>query len=224
MTKMEEGELYAIETFGSTGRGYVVEDLACSHYMKVFGAACPLRIRKRSNCFDINAFDTLAFCPRWLERPDGGSQPLHGDQGKQPLSWCSQKSAKNGIVRGIPLCDIKEASPNTSTQSCTTELQGSPFRGHDYKRFFARGGGLVWSENRNRIKIQSVALPPFRCFILIHSFALKNSTKTSGAYRTYAPDRSFVPATRWRGLYRIVRKWRLLKGPSKILSPRNSYR
>lgn len=34
-TKMEEGEFYAIETFGSTGRGYVVEDLECSHYMKV---------------------------------------------------------------------------------------------------------------------------------------------------------------------------------------------
>ena len=27
MTKMEEGETYAIETFGSTGRGYVVENV-----------------------------------------------------------------------------------------------------------------------------------------------------------------------------------------------------
>ncbi len=33
-TKMEEGECYAIETFGSTGKGYVNEDLECSHYMK----------------------------------------------------------------------------------------------------------------------------------------------------------------------------------------------
>ena len=31
---MEEGELYAIETFASTGKGYVVEDLECSHYMR----------------------------------------------------------------------------------------------------------------------------------------------------------------------------------------------
>lgn len=31
-TKMEEGEYFAIETFGSTGRGYVVEEGACSHY------------------------------------------------------------------------------------------------------------------------------------------------------------------------------------------------
>ena len=28
-TKMEEGELYAIETFGSTGKGVVHEDLEC---------------------------------------------------------------------------------------------------------------------------------------------------------------------------------------------------
>jgi methionyl aminopeptidase len=33
---MEEGELYAIETFGSTGKGYVWEDGDCSHYMKDF--------------------------------------------------------------------------------------------------------------------------------------------------------------------------------------------
>ena len=32
-TRMEEGEQYAIETFGSTGKGYVNEDMECSHYM-----------------------------------------------------------------------------------------------------------------------------------------------------------------------------------------------
>jgi len=31
-TKMEEGDYFAIETFGSTGRGRVIEDGACSHY------------------------------------------------------------------------------------------------------------------------------------------------------------------------------------------------
>jgi methionyl aminopeptidase len=30
---MEEGEQYAIETFGSTGKGTVWEDVDCSHYM-----------------------------------------------------------------------------------------------------------------------------------------------------------------------------------------------
>lgn len=31
---MEENEFYAIETFGSTGKGYVHDDMDCSHYMK----------------------------------------------------------------------------------------------------------------------------------------------------------------------------------------------
>ena len=35
-TRMVEGEQYAIETFGSTGRGHVYEDLDCSHYMRDF--------------------------------------------------------------------------------------------------------------------------------------------------------------------------------------------
>ena len=29
-TKMEEGEVFAIETFGTTGRGYLVDDVCCS--------------------------------------------------------------------------------------------------------------------------------------------------------------------------------------------------
>jgi methionyl aminopeptidase len=37
-TKMEEGELFAIETFGSTGKGRVFEAPDCSHYMKNFDA------------------------------------------------------------------------------------------------------------------------------------------------------------------------------------------
>lgn len=34
--KMEEGELYALETFGSIGRGQVGEEGECSHYMIPF--------------------------------------------------------------------------------------------------------------------------------------------------------------------------------------------
>ncbi|CAF9931969.1 MAG: Methionine aminopeptidase 2 [Heterodermia speciosa] len=33
-TKMEENEIFAIETFGSTGRGYVQDDMETSHYAK----------------------------------------------------------------------------------------------------------------------------------------------------------------------------------------------
>lgn len=45
-TRMEENEFYAIETFGSTGRGVVHDDMECSHYMKSFDAGfVPLRLQ-----------------------------------------------------------------------------------------------------------------------------------------------------------------------------------
>jgi methionyl aminopeptidase len=80
-TRMEEGEFYAIETFGSTGRGFVVEDLECSHYMKNFHAPhVPLRLPAAKKLLNhINkTFGTLAFCRRWLERDDGGSYATNG--------------------------------------------------------------------------------------------------------------------------------------------------
>ncbi len=70
-TKMEEGEQYAIETFGSTGKGYVVEDMECSHYMKDFYKGfVPLRNQKSKALlkFIDENFGTLAFCRRWLDR------------------------------------------------------------------------------------------------------------------------------------------------------------
>jgi methionine aminopeptidase len=33
---MEEGDYFAIETFGSTGRGMVVEQGECSHYARIW--------------------------------------------------------------------------------------------------------------------------------------------------------------------------------------------
>mmetsp|Transcript_5239 Transcript_5239/g.13173 ORF Transcript_5239/g.13173 Transcript_5239/m.13173 type:complete len:376 (-) Transcript_5239:99-1226(-) len=70
-TRMEEGEFYAIETFGSTGKGYVNEDMECSHYMKNFDVGhVPLRLPRAKSllhCINQN-FGTLAFCRRWLDR------------------------------------------------------------------------------------------------------------------------------------------------------------
>ena len=83
---MEEGEVYAIETFGSTGRGHVIEDMECSHYMKRFDAPrVPLRMQSSKRLLNhINkTFGTLAFCRRWLEREDGGSFTVNGNTGKQ---------------------------------------------------------------------------------------------------------------------------------------------
>lgn len=69
--KMEEGELYAIETFGSTGKGYIVDDGDCSHYMKnEEGFAGGLRNpAAKALLRHLNeTYSTLAFCRRWLDR------------------------------------------------------------------------------------------------------------------------------------------------------------
>ena len=109
---MEEYELYAIETFGSTGRGYVVEDMECSHYMKRFDAPyVPLRMassKKLLHHID-QTFGTLAFCRRWLDRDDGGSAYVHGStNGKQVKYMGALKNLCDvGIIQPIPpLCDI----------------------------------------------------------------------------------------------------------------------
>lgn len=101
-TKMEEGEFFAIETFGSTGKGYVREDLECSHYMKNFDAGhVPLRLPRAKQLLatiDKN-FSTLAFCRRYLDRL-GETKYLMGLK-----SLCDA-----GIVQPYPpLCDIREA-------------------------------------------------------------------------------------------------------------------
>lgn len=68
---MEENEFYAIETFGSTGRGVVHDDMECSHYMKSFDAGfVPLRLQSSKSLLNTinkhfgeksNEFD-------WLEK------------------------------------------------------------------------------------------------------------------------------------------------------------
>ncbi|CAB1113173.1 unnamed protein product [Ectocarpus sp. CCAP 1310/34] len=147
-TRMEEGEFFAIETFGSTGRGHVVEephndgdsfkldtlrpasaaarsprvralmavhleqDLECSHYMNDINAPrVPLRLPKaRQLLSHINkTFGTLAFCRRWLERPDGGSATINGVSGKQEKYVGALKQlCDSGLVSALPpLCDVR---------------------------------------------------------------------------------------------------------------------
>lgn len=99
-TRMEEGEHYAIETFGSTGRGHVVENYQCSHYMRTFdGAHAAIRLpRAKSLLAHINKnYGTLAFSDRNLVR-DG--------QDKYKMALKSLIDA--GVVNDYPpLCDIK---------------------------------------------------------------------------------------------------------------------
>lgn len=99
-TKMEEGEFFAIETFGSTGKGFVLEDMACSHYMKDFDAGhIPVRSAKARSLLSVidRNFGTLAFCRRFLDRL--------GEQ--KYLMGLKQLCDAEIVVPYPPLCDIK---------------------------------------------------------------------------------------------------------------------
>ena len=64
-TKMEEGEIFAIETFGSiNGRGVVVEDMECSHYMINTDAGhVALRTKKAKQVLRyIHTYRHISFC------------------------------------------------------------------------------------------------------------------------------------------------------------------
>ncbi|KAG6581235.1 Methionine aminopeptidase 2B, partial [Cucurbita argyrosperma subsp. sororia] len=99
-TKMEEGEFFAIETFGSTGKGYVREDLECSHYMKNFDVGhVPLRLPRAKQLLATinNNFSTLAFCRRYLDR-----------LGETKYLMALKNLCDSGIVQAYPpLCDNK---------------------------------------------------------------------------------------------------------------------
>jgi len=99
-TMMEENEFYAIETFGSTGRGLVHDDMETSHYMKNFDVGhIPLRLQRSKQLLNtINkSFGTLAFCRRWLDR-----------LGETRYLMALKDLGEKGIVEPYPpLCDVK---------------------------------------------------------------------------------------------------------------------
>lgn len=69
---MEEGEVYAIETFASTGSGHVWESGDCSHFMfdeHYQNYKIPTRIGSAKTVYNAikKEFGTLAFCRRWLD-------------------------------------------------------------------------------------------------------------------------------------------------------------
>uniref|UniRef100_A0A667ZBC4 Methionine aminopeptidase 2 n=1 Tax=Myripristis murdjan TaxID=586833 RepID=A0A667ZBC4_9TELE len=99
-TKMEEGEVYAIETFGSTGKGVVHDDMECSHYMKNFDVGhVPIRLPRAKHLLNVinENFGTLAFCRRWLDR-----------LGESKYLMALKNLCDLGIVDPYPpLCDSK---------------------------------------------------------------------------------------------------------------------
>ncbi|KAI9755264.1 MAG: Methionine aminopeptidase 2 [Lichina confinis] len=99
-TKMEEGEVFAIETFGSTGKGYVRDDMETSHYAKrVDAPMTTLRLSSAKSLLNtINKnFGTLPFCRRYLDR-----------LGQEKYLLGLNNLVSSGIVEAYPpLCDIK---------------------------------------------------------------------------------------------------------------------
>ncbi|KIM47495.1 hypothetical protein M413DRAFT_439161 [Hebeloma cylindrosporum] len=97
-TKMEEGEYFAIETFGSTGRGRIVESGECSHYARRVDAPhVPLRLTSAKSLLkSINKnFGTLPFCRRYLDRA-----------GESKYLLALNHLVNQGIVQDYPpLCD-----------------------------------------------------------------------------------------------------------------------
>ncbi|EPS36624.1 hypothetical protein H072_9863 [Dactylellina haptotyla CBS 200.50] len=100
-TKMEEGEVFAIETFGSTGRGRIYEDNGIYGYGLNHNAplSMPLPVvsAKRLHKTIRDNFGTIVFCRRYLERL-GVERYLAG----------MNCLISNGIVEPYaPLADIK---------------------------------------------------------------------------------------------------------------------
>ncbi|KAN0100402.1 Peptidase M24, structural domain containing protein [Tylopilus felleus] len=100
--KMEEGEYFAIETFGSTGRGRVVESGDCSHYAKIMDAPrVPLHLTSAKSLLKsiTSNFGTLPFCRRYLDRV-----------GESKYLLALNRLVSQGIVQDYPpLCDVKGA-------------------------------------------------------------------------------------------------------------------
>merc|ERR1712048_799629 len=72
-TRLEEGEVIAIETFGSTGKGVVHDDGECSHYMiekDLIDNYPRVGTQKGRQLAALlkKQFGTLAWCRRWVDR------------------------------------------------------------------------------------------------------------------------------------------------------------
>ncbi len=120
-TRMEEGELFAIETFGVAGpgaKGYCLDHGENSHFMKNFSVAVNRsgdngsgsgtaeyalkRIAKYPKARALLSYldssrGTLAWCRRWIE-----------DQGQKAYLMALKTLVDSDIIRPYPpLCDIK---------------------------------------------------------------------------------------------------------------------
>jgi len=101
-TKMEEGDTFAIETFGSTGNGYVREDPEVSHYAKCADAPnVALRLSSAKSLLSVinKNFGTLPFCRRYLDR-----------LGQEKYLLGLNNLVSSGIVEAYPPLSDKKGS------------------------------------------------------------------------------------------------------------------
>ncbi|KAK2761783.1 Methionine aminopeptidase 2 [Arachnomyces sp. PD_36] len=123
-TKMEEGEVFAIETFGTTGKGYLRDDAGIYGYGKADDAPnVPLHLSSaRSLLKTINQnFGTLVFCRRYLDR-----------LGLEKYLLGMNSLVSHGIVDTYaPLVDIKG--------SYTAQFEHTIFLGPNGKEVISRG-------------------------------------------------------------------------------------
>jgi len=132
-TKMEEGDVFAIETFGSTGNGYVHEDGEVSHYAKRGDAGkVDLRISSAKTLLNVinKNFGTLPFCRRYLDRLGQEKYLLGVRSSRRPsrLLWllltCKQLNnlVSNGIVESYPPLVDKKGSYTAQFEHVSLQL------------------------------------------------------------------------------------------------------
>ncbi|KNB42035.1 hypothetical protein JH06_4901 [Blastocystis sp. subtype 4] len=82
---MEEGEIFALETFATTGSGEALPCLMTSHYALNDMSEYPPLSRDEECLLShiTRTFNHLPFCRRWLDRSDGGSFAVNGNKGRQ---------------------------------------------------------------------------------------------------------------------------------------------
>ncbi|KAK4229665.1 MetAP 2 [Podospora fimiseda] len=101
-TKMEEGDVFAIETFGSTGNGYVHEEGECSHYaLRSDAPKVDLRLSSAKNLLNVikKNFGTLPWARRYLDR-----------LGQEKYLLGLNNLVQNGIVESYPPLVDKKGS------------------------------------------------------------------------------------------------------------------
>ncbi|KAJ6256189.1 hypothetical protein Dda_9024 [Drechslerella dactyloides] len=124
-TKMEEGEIFAIETFGTTGRGYTRDDVGVYGYGLQHDAplttSLPLASARRLHKTIRENFGTLVFCRRYLER-------LNVDRYLAGMNCL----VSNGIVEAYqPLMDIEG--------SYSAQFEHTLLLRETHKEVFSRG-------------------------------------------------------------------------------------